>query len=117
MCRDLPQLARLRESAGDAAFQKEWAAVKRVAKVKAAAFIEQRSGVKVNPDAMFDVQVRLPMQPCLSFSPATLYARGRHTTHAGLHPTHGRRPDARSSGDYGWSLAHAQVRGAGSACR
>lgn len=32
--------------------------MKREAKVKAAAFIEQRTGVKVSPDAMFDVQVR-----------------------------------------------------------
>ena len=57
--RDLRQLGRLRDSADDPAFQKEWAAVKRIAKGKAAAFIEKRCGVTVSPDAMFDVQARL----------------------------------------------------------
>jgi starch phosphorylase len=51
-------LTKLRESANDETFQREWAAVKRQAKVKAVAFIKELCGVTVSPDVMFDVQVR-----------------------------------------------------------
>jgi glycogen phosphorylase len=57
VCRDMQLLAKLRGSADDEVFQREWAAVKREAKVKAAAFIKDHCGVAVSPDVMFDVQV------------------------------------------------------------
>ena len=47
----------LAAAADDAEFREEWAAVKLAAKVKAATFLEQRCGVKVDPTALFDVQV------------------------------------------------------------
>ena len=59
MCRDLPQLQGLREAAEDPAFLAEWAAVKLEAKKKAAAFLQQKTGLVIDPTAMFDVQVML----------------------------------------------------------
>jgi starch phosphorylase len=50
-------LQRLRDSAGDAALQEEWFSVKAQAKKRAAAKIESLTGIKVNPNALFDVQV------------------------------------------------------------
>lgn len=50
----------LRDHADDAAFQTEWMEVKALAKKRAAAKIESLTGTKVNPNALFDVQVRLP---------------------------------------------------------
>lgn len=57
LCRDLYKLEGLRPFAVDPAFLKEWAAVKRVAKVKAAAYLFDKTGITVSPDSMFDVQV------------------------------------------------------------
>lgn len=47
----------LRDHADDPQFQEEWRAVKATAKKKAAAKIESLTGIKVNPNALFDVQV------------------------------------------------------------
>ena len=58
LCRDLDQLAQLRKVADDRGFQRQWAEVKLKAKEKAAALIQQRCGVTVQPTAMFDVQAR-----------------------------------------------------------
>jgi Carbohydrate phosphorylase len=57
-CRDLPQLRKLESAAADPAFLRRWADVKLQAKRRAAAFLEERTGVTVKPDAMFDVQAR-----------------------------------------------------------
>ena len=59
VCRDLSKLSALREYAEDPLFLEKWAAVKRQAKVKAAAFLKERTGITISPDAMFDVQVCL----------------------------------------------------------
>jgi len=56
--RDLNQLRKLEPLADDAAFQKEWREVKLTAKRDLAALIEQRTGIKVNPDSLFDIQVK-----------------------------------------------------------
>lgn len=48
----------LRDHADDPQFQEQWREVKAVAKKKCAARIESLTGVKVKPDALFDVQVR-----------------------------------------------------------
>lgn len=41
-------------------FLKEWRLAKKARKEKLAKFIKERSGYVVNPDSMFDVQVRVP---------------------------------------------------------
>jgi starch phosphorylase len=56
--RDLGRLRKLEPLAGDEKFQKQWRAVKLTAKRDLAALIEQRAGVKVNPESLFDVQVK-----------------------------------------------------------
>ncbi|GIL74061.1 hypothetical protein Vretimale_4977 [Volvox reticuliferus] len=54
----LDNLKGLRAHADDPAFQAEWREVKHAAKVKAAALIQRLTGVKVNTNAMFDIQVK-----------------------------------------------------------
>ncbi len=55
---DLDKLRKLEPLADDAEFQEQWRAVKLVAKRSLAALIEQRTGVKVNPDSLFDIQAK-----------------------------------------------------------
>ncbi len=56
--RDLEQLRRLEPLAGDATFQQQWRDVKLTAKRDLMALIEQRTGIKVNPGSLFDIQVK-----------------------------------------------------------
>ncbi|MHB1308100.1 MAG: glycogen/starch/alpha-glucan phosphorylase [Limisphaerales bacterium] len=56
--RDLDRLRKLEPLADDAAFQDEWRAVKLTAKRALAALIEQRTGITVSPDSLFDVQIK-----------------------------------------------------------
>jgi starch phosphorylase len=56
--RNLDELHRLEPYADDAAFSSEWRAIKRANKVDLAEIIERRCGVRVDPDSMFDVQVK-----------------------------------------------------------
>ncbi len=56
--RDLDQLRKLEPFADDADFQQQWREVKLTAKRNLAALIEQRTGVRVNPESLFDVQVK-----------------------------------------------------------
>lgn len=56
--RDLEQLKQLRPKSGDAAFLRAFAASKRENKVKLAAWIKETQGVSIDPDAMFDVQIK-----------------------------------------------------------
>jgi glycogen phosphorylase len=56
--RDLDQLRKLEPLAHDSEFQEQWRAVKLVAKRDLAALIEQRVGVTVNPESLFDIQVK-----------------------------------------------------------
>ncbi len=55
---DLDQLRRLEPLADDPAFLAEWAAAKRVNKVKLAEYILNNCEIEVSPDSMFDVQVK-----------------------------------------------------------
>ena len=55
---NLDQLRKLEPLADDAEFQQEWRAVKLTAKRDLAALIEQRTGVKVNPESLFDIQAK-----------------------------------------------------------
>lgn len=54
----LDELRGLEEFAGDAEFQARWREVKRRKKQRLAAMIHQRTGVCVDPDALFDIQVK-----------------------------------------------------------
>ena len=56
--RDLDALQALRDHAGSAAFRREFTDVKRANKARLATLIERKCGVRVNPDSLFDVQVK-----------------------------------------------------------
>lgn len=56
--KDLNQLKKLEPFATDKKFQKEWAAIKHENKVRLAELIKETNGVTVNPDALFDIQVK-----------------------------------------------------------
>ncbi len=54
----LDHLSGLREFAEDVKFQQKFSAVKRANKVRLAAYIKRVTGVIVNPESLFDVQVK-----------------------------------------------------------
>jgi starch phosphorylase len=56
--RDLEGLAPLAAQAQDAAFRERWRAVRRANKERLAALVARRCGVRFDPDALFDVQVK-----------------------------------------------------------
>jgi starch phosphorylase len=55
---DLYELRRLEALADDEAFQQRWRKVKLAAKRNLAAYLKRRTGVDVNPETLFDVQVK-----------------------------------------------------------
>lgn len=55
---DLGELANLDSLADDAAFREKFAAVKRARKDKLANVVAERLGIKVDPSALFDIQVK-----------------------------------------------------------
>jgi starch phosphorylase len=55
---DLDKLRKLEPLAKDPEFQKKWREVKRTAKVRLASLLEQRTGVHVDPDSLFDIQAK-----------------------------------------------------------
>lgn len=55
---DLTQLRKLESLADDAAFQKQWRKVKLTAKEKLTELIKQRTGQVVDPNSLFDIQVK-----------------------------------------------------------
>ena len=56
--RDLDQLRKLEAFADDEEFQKQWRDVKLANKQRLAALIAERTGTKVEPESLFDVQVK-----------------------------------------------------------
>lgn len=56
--RDLDQLRGLEKFADDAAFQREFMAVKHANKVDLVSVIERHCGITVSPEAIFDVQIK-----------------------------------------------------------
>ncbi len=56
--RDLDQLERLAPWADDAEFRRQWRSVKAANKRRLAALVEAETGTVVNPETMFDVQVK-----------------------------------------------------------
>jgi starch phosphorylase len=55
---DLSQLHRLENCADDEAFRERWRTVKRANKERLAAMVQRECGVRFDPEAMFDVQVK-----------------------------------------------------------
>ena len=55
---DLSHLTKLKALAGDAAFRESFLRAKREAKAKFAQWLETASGQRINPDSMFDCQVK-----------------------------------------------------------
>ncbi|MDM9625769.1 glycogen/starch/alpha-glucan phosphorylase [Rhizobium sp. S152] len=55
---DAEKLRPLENFAGDSAFQEKFAAVKRANKVALANLVASRMGVKIDPSAMFDIQIK-----------------------------------------------------------
>ncbi|MDR2451328.1 MAG: glycogen/starch/alpha-glucan phosphorylase [Candidatus Accumulibacter sp.] len=55
---DLERLRKLRPLADDADFQADFAAAKRVNKVRLADYIQRETGVMLDPNSLFDVQVK-----------------------------------------------------------
>ena len=55
---DLDQLEQLKPLADDSGFQEDWRAVKQANKVRLAANIQAKTGIAVNPETLFDVQVK-----------------------------------------------------------
>jgi starch phosphorylase len=56
--RDLDALRELLPHAGDPSFQDEFLAIKRAAKVDFAAVVDKACGVRIDPDSLYDVQVK-----------------------------------------------------------
>jgi starch phosphorylase len=56
--RNFEELRRLEPLIEDAGFRADWRAIKRANKVDLAAVIRERTGVLIDPDAIFDVQVK-----------------------------------------------------------
>ncbi|MBH9551769.1 glycogen/starch/alpha-glucan phosphorylase [Inhella gelatinilytica] len=56
--KNLAELAKLGKKAGDAGLQKEFLAVKRANKERLAALIRKQLGPVVNPDSLFDIQIK-----------------------------------------------------------
>ncbi|KAI8063194.1 glycosyl transferase [Gongronella butleri] len=55
---DLPQLKQLAPFASDPEFQQQWMAVKYANKVRLAQWIQEETGITINPRALFDIQVK-----------------------------------------------------------
>ncbi|MFH1878040.1 MAG: glycogen/starch/alpha-glucan family phosphorylase, partial [Candidatus Omnitrophota bacterium] len=57
-CRELSFLAELKKYASDSAFQEKWKTVKRQNKVNFAEYVREQTNMIINPDSIFDVQVK-----------------------------------------------------------
>jgi glycogen phosphorylase len=83
--RDLSALRGLEAHLTDQAFQEDWRRVKRINKERLAARIRERTGIVVDPGALFDIQVKriheYKRQHLNVLHIVTLYNRLRHDLH------------------------------------
>ena len=56
--KNLDHLRQLEHFAEDARFREQWREIKRAVKVDLAQYIQEKNGLQVNPDSLFDVQVK-----------------------------------------------------------
>lgn len=56
--KNLEQVEKIEDFIEDAEFRREWRAIKQANKQKMAAYIKKFNGVEVNPDSIFDIQVK-----------------------------------------------------------
>lgn len=56
--KDLDELEQLEPLADNAGFRADWQAVKRAAKADLATLVQKRTGIVIDPDSLFDVQVK-----------------------------------------------------------
>jgi starch phosphorylase len=56
--KDLDRLRELEPLAGDAGLQERWRAIRRANKQRFAALVQERTGAVIDPDSLFDVQVK-----------------------------------------------------------
>lgn len=56
--KNLEQVQKIEDFIEDAEFRREWRAIKQANKQKMAAYIKKFNGVEVNPDSIFDIQVK-----------------------------------------------------------
>jgi starch phosphorylase len=88
--RDLGQLEKLTPLVDDAAFRARWWQIKRENKRDLAVFINERTGVVVDPDSLFDVQVKriheYKRQHLNILHVVALYHRLRTDPHAEIQP-------------------------------
>ncbi|TLS73720.1 glycogen/starch/alpha-glucan phosphorylase [Mariprofundus erugo] len=83
--RDLNQLRALESAAEDGAFQERWRATQRSARVRLSNFVHENFALDLDPDSMFDVQVKriheYKRQHLNALHIITLYNRIKHNPH------------------------------------
>jgi starch phosphorylase len=88
--KDLSELRRLEPLADDAGFRQEWREVKRACKRDLAAFASDRTGIRIDPESLFDVQVKriheYKRQHLNILHVIALYHRLRNDVHADIQP-------------------------------
>jgi starch phosphorylase len=88
--KDLTRLRELEPLASDAAFRREWRAVKRANKERLAAYIRAQTGIDLDPDWLFDIQVKriheYKRQHLNVLHIITLYNRLKRQPHLDLPP-------------------------------
>jgi starch phosphorylase len=84
------ELERIEPFAGDAGFQREWQSIKADNKRALAGFIKERTGIVVDPQSLFDIQVKrlheYKRQHLNALYAITLYSRLKHGLDAGMTP-------------------------------
>ncbi|HEY8118788.1 MAG TPA: glycogen/starch/alpha-glucan phosphorylase [Methylophilaceae bacterium] len=87
---DLDQLKKLSKFADDAEFRQQFRAVKRANKVRLAEMIQNQLGITINPDSLFDTQIKrihqYKRQLLNVLHVITLYNRIRLGTHKNIAP-------------------------------